>query len=198
MHRLYTPVLFVLLWMMPSCSQRNPDIALTLAPSETLTVSHEGEVRAMIETYYLGIGSLETQRDRSRIAQFATGPLLEALSEFDSYEADETLEVTRSISLDKVQVLEYTPTRVKAVGCGEFIQDEVTYEGEYVESSNPITLMNIFVFVHEDEVWKLFTMINFADTKGAIRDWAYVSEEEKEAIGDLQNIIDLYFGCGIV
>lgn len=179
--------------LLAGCGSTNFNQALTLAPGETLTSNHADEVKAMIESYYMRSGSLETLHNPSQLAQVAMGPLLETLSQFSPPESGQTLYVTRTVSITQVHVLEYTSSNVKAIGCGRLEQDEVTYEGEYIRSSNPFTLVNIFAFVREDGTWKLFTMYGFGDTKSAIRDWDYVSDEEKQVLGDLNSTIDLYW-----
>jgi len=163
---------------------------------EPLTIAHEAELHSMIVSYYLGVGSLSSRRDPNKNAEVATGPLLQRMLEFGTAEPGTSLTVITAIAIKQIHVLEYSSSRVKAIGCGILYSKLVSYEGEYIQSLRPMPFMNVFVFVLEDEKWKLFTHYFFGDQDAASRDWAYVSEEEKLAIGNLEEYMDTYWPCG--
>ena len=177
------------------CGSRNPSIALTTAPVKTLTAEHEAEVRSLIEHYWINALSLEAQKNPDELAKFATNPLLETLTSFGTPAPERIFYVTSSVSLDRVIVLEYGVSRIRAIACGRVNQEKISYDGEALGTVNPISIMQAFTFVRADDDWKLAAAYDFSDTKGAIRDWAYVSEAEKSLIGDLSSYTNLYFDC---
>ena len=192
MRSLLSVVMLVLLVAMSSCASQEQ------STEEVLTNTHGDEVRALITSYYIESGTLDAQKNPDSFSQIATGPLLRKITALmPTQEVASTYYVTRSAAIREVHVLEYTSTRIKAVGCGQIEQELVNFDGTNASFLPLLTIMNIFVFIREDETWKLFTMYSFADSKSALRDWEYVSSEEKEAIGDIQTYINIFSGCGI-
>jgi hypothetical protein len=191
----------LVLGLIAGCSSKSPEqlkaIESTRTAEEALTAAHENEVRSIIETYLVESGELAVQKEPSRLSEFMTGSMLDAMLSFGTPEPGRSFYVTESVEISEVHVLEYNSSTIKAIGCGKLFTDEVTYEGQYIKSIQPLSIMQIFVFVQEDNVWKVFTRYDFGDTKGALRDWAYVSDEEKQALGDLQTYVDMYWGCGL-
>ncbi|MEO8391663.1 MAG: hypothetical protein ABI700_01600 [Chloroflexota bacterium] len=162
-----------------------------------MTKTHGSEVQGLIISYYMTSGAFNAQRDPNIFSTVATGPLLKAWLSIEMPTSTTSFYVTHSATIKEVHILEYTPERIKAVGCGHIDQDVVDSNGSYIRSLPSLTIMNIFVFISEDKKWKLYTMYPFGDSESALRDWSYVSPEEKQAIGDLQMYINTYSTCGL-
>ena len=54
-------------------------------------------------------------------------------------------------------------------------------DGVYMESLPPIKICGIYVFVRDDDIWKLAGFFNTADP----RDWDYAPDWLKDIIGEL-------------
>ncbi len=104
--------------------------------------------------------------------------------------------ITTNIDLKEVRVLDYAPLQFKAVGCGQMNRDEVTPEGEQIRTLPGWTFKKIYVFNREDDIWKLAAVYDFTDPNGAIRDWSYVLDWERDLIGPLPDYVHEHYGCG--
>lgn len=178
-----------------SQTPRSTSLAATQTTIATLTAAHEAEARSLIENYHLSIASNTNVRDSEALSEVMTGPLLGTLTASGTPVHESSFYRTRSIVLSEVYVVEYTPSQVKVVGCGELHDEHVYPQEERVELLPPYPLENIYVFVWEDEKWKLFTLYPLSDRDSALQSWTYVSEEERSAIGNLEDYFDLYLPC---
>jgi hypothetical protein len=193
--------ILLVLGFIAGCSSKPPAylqaIESTRTAEQILTLGYGDEIRSLIEAYFMKSLSLAVQKEPDTRSEFETGPHLKAMFPFTTPEPVTRFHIATSVALDEIHVLEHTPSKIRAIGCGKVFTDEVSFDGDYIKTNTPFSIMQIFVFVREDNAWKVFTRYDFGDTKGAIRDWAYVSDEEKQAIGDLQMSIDMYWGYGL-
>ncbi|MCA9906428.1 MAG: hypothetical protein KC547_21380, partial [Anaerolineae bacterium] len=99
--------------------------------------------------------------------------------------------------LKEVRVLEYAPLQFKAIGCGQMNLAEVTSGGAYIRTLPRRTFKKIYVFNREDDMWKLAAAYDFTDPDGAIRDWSYVLDWERDLIGPLPDYVHEHYSCGL-
>lgn len=152
-----------------------------------LTETYGPTVHSAIKHYWLVANSLEANRNPTILSQVATGPWLGYRSRSPDNPSKEPFWlVTKSVSVGSVRVLEYEPgRRFKAVACVDKQNDRVTTEGQYLESLPPYRARGVYVFLYEDDAWKLAGFFETTDYDNSIRDWWYVSEWLKEIIQEL-------------
>jgi hypothetical protein len=63
--------------------------------------------------------------------------------------------------------------------------DEVTPQGEFKRSLPPAKSCGVYVFVREDDVWKLATYFDMSVPQDIDRDWRDAPAWSKQLIGDL-------------
>ncbi len=95
------------------------------------------------------------------------------------------LGTSKSAVVTSVRVLEYSVERFKAVACVTELIDETTTEGVFIESLLPQEYEYVYVFVYEDDAWKLAGVFNITIPKDAWHDWEYAPDWLKETIGEL-------------
>lgn len=188
--------LLSLFFLYPSPRQ-SPSWQATLTVVSTLTATYDAEARSAIEDYHRISGSLNARLNPEIYTQVATGPHLERLLSFDIPEGDDPVYIVTGIELIEVRVLEYDEAHMKVVGCGTRYNGQTTVQGELVSSTRSTQFNVIYVFLWEDETWKLATGYTLIDRDAIRRDWAYVSEWEREAIGDIERYADMHFDCGM-
>lgn len=166
------------------------DFQATAEAERVLIVEHGSEVRSQIENFESRWFSLEAHLDPGIQSELATGPYLEyfgnARQGASLYDEPFWL-VTTAAVVGNLRVLEYSPERFKAVACSVETTDKMTTDGVFIESLPPLDICGVYVFVREDDKWKLAGFFNTADP----RDWNYAPNWLKEIIGDLPNE-DLY------
>jgi hypothetical protein len=177
-------------------SNPSPARQATATAVSILTTAHEDEARAAIESEFLVSGSLDARLHPEIFAQVATGPRLDVLHSFGIPESDDTVYVGTAIELSEVHVLEYDESGMKVVGCGTTYHDEVTAQGDFVQSNRPVQGTAIYVFLWEDETWKLATLFGL-DEDNLNYMLPYMSQWEREALGDVEGYMWTYFGCGL-
>lgn len=195
-HSLAIIILVVLNTLLDIIANESPSEQATSVAVNTLTAVHEGEARAAIERYYEVVGSLEADLDRGLRAQVETGPSLETALTFEYDEDDDTIYVNSDFTLDEVYVLSYTTSQMKVIGCGSIGTNVVNRNGELIESLDNFYFSTIFVFLQEDDTWKVATAFGL-DRDNLIHMFPYMSEWEREAIGDAESYVWTYSGCGM-
>lgn len=150
-----------------------------------LTELHGVEVEDVMVNYQSQWLSLEAHLDPSLQSELATGPYLDAYGYAREGQAlyDEPYWlVTTSVSVQSVRVLEYDSERFKAVACVTRHVDKLTTGGEeLIEHLLPYESCCVYVFVREDDLWKLAGLFNMGDK----RDWDYYAPSWlKEIIGE--------------
>jgi hypothetical protein len=152
-----------------------------------LTEAYGAEVRDAIENVKAKWSSLEAYNNPSIQSELATeqyvshngyASLGEAIYNWTSWY------VVKSVTVTRVRVLEYSPERFKAVACITELVDKTTTEGVFIESLLPQEYQSVYVFVHEDDTWKLAGGFNIS-LPNVWRDWEYASDWLKETIGEL-------------
>jgi hypothetical protein len=155
-----------------------------------LTETYGDEVREAIERFESGRSTVETHRNPDTLSEYFTGPFLEYMRDLDLEDNEPPWWVIGYVNVEGVRVLEYTPQRFKAIGCGLWYNGLVLPEGELYDTLRPWHFQNLYVFASEDDVWKAVTFIDIRDIRqNYYRDWTYVPDWEKEALGD----VTLYF-----
>jgi hypothetical protein len=153
-----------------------------------LTEAHGAEVRGVIENFTTKWSSLEAHNDPSIQSDLATEPFLSSAGYARLGEAlysRSSWLVTKSAVVESVRVLGYSPERFKAVACVTELVDKIMTDGVFIESLPPQENRIVYVFVREDDTWKLSGAFNVTYSEDTWRDWQYVSEQLKETIGDL-------------
>jgi hypothetical protein len=173
----------------PLGSERATKVAEETATkeAETLLTEMYGEtVRNAVENYWLVVDSLEAYQDPAVRSQVETGQWLRVWSVPPGVGDMGPLRVTKSLSVGKVRVLEYEPERrFKAVVCVVKQVAEVTPEGESLQLLPPEQRQNVYVFLYEDDVWKLAGRFDTTSYDESTRNWWYISEWERECIQEL-------------
>jgi hypothetical protein len=170
----------------------NTQESATIEPSRTrgipesgLTESHGAEVSAIIEHFELEWFSLEAHRHPSILSELATGPYLNLGWEEEIYDEPFWLVIT-SAEVVKIHVLKYDSENFEAVASVNRTFDKTTTEGTVLESSLPAGICGVYVFVNENDTWKLATFFLMLGTPNEIeRDWKYEPDWSKEIIGEL-------------
>jgi len=185
-----------LFWLLDMLSRRTPAQQATLTAVSPLTTSYGEEARTALETYNAVSGSHYAELHREALATVVTHPWLDRLMEWEGPQRDDLIWVTRDFVILNLNMLEYTPERMRFFACTLAHIDVLTIQGEYVRSLPQQQGQTFYAFVREEAVWKLATAFGFWERDDALRDWAYVSDEERQLLGDVPGYIDLRFGCG--
>jgi hypothetical protein len=157
----------------------------TATAEALLTEMHEEEARGAIENFELKRYSLEAHKDPSIQSQVVTGPYLNLGWGEEVYDEPFWLVVT-SADVEGIQVLEYNPERLKAVAFVDRTLDKTTTDEVVLESSLPAGRCGVYVFLREDNTWKLAGFFVLMGTPQEIeRDWNYAPDWLKETIGEL-------------
>ena len=156
------------------------------ATAEALSAEmHEEEARDAIENFELKRYSLEAHKDPSIQSQLVTGPYLNLGWGEEVYDEPFWLVIT-SANVEEIQVLEYNPGRLKAVAFVDRTLDKTTTDEVVLESSLPAGRCGVYVFLREDDTWKLAGFFVLMGTPQEIeRDWDYAPDWLKETIGEL-------------
>ncbi len=170
-------------------------ISTATADAEAQLAERYGaEISNLIETFEVQWHSLETLKDCDAASRLATGWFLDmwvgkcfGLGLVEPA-ADST--ITKSAAVRQMRVLEYAPDRFKALVTLDRVMQEVNVvTGAAVEPATSDVHCGIYVFVREDDVWKLevFFLTDYprASWDSILRDWRLAPEEVREAIGEL-------------
>jgi len=163
------------------------------SPPNGLTIIFGEKARSVIEAFELTSGSLPVKLNRNMLSNLMTGELLARQLSGGEFS---THYITTSIELREVRVLEYSSLQFKAIGCGQKNLVEVTSGGAYIRTLPRWTFQKIYVFNREDDAWKLAAAYDFTDHDGAIRDWRYVLDWERDLIGPLPDYVREHGSCG--
>ena len=187
----YITLAVVLIAVLASCGlfvateRKTPGFLQATAEVERSLAGAFGvEVRSTIENFASRWSSLDAHLDPSIQSELATGPYLEyyglARKGTALYEEPFWL-ITRSAIVVSFRVLEYSAGRFKAVGCVVKLTDETDTAGVFRKSLPAYESCGVYVFVREENTWKLAGFFNTADP----RDWDYAPDWLKEIIGEL-------------
>ncbi len=95
--------------------------------------------------------------------------------------------VTKSAVVACIRVLEYSPERFKAIAGVIEQVDKVTSEGEFKESLPYHKFCKVYVFLREDDAWKIAALFDITNQDFVPREWEHASPDLKSIIGDLPN-----------
>ncbi|MBN1452133.1 MAG: hypothetical protein JW963_14040 [Anaerolineales bacterium] len=98
--------------------------------------------------------------------------------------------ITKSAAVRQMRVLEYAPDRFKALVTLDRVMQKVNVvTGAAVEPTTTDVNCGIYIFIREDDVWKLdffFWTHDFQVARDTIiREWSFATEEVGEDIGEL-------------
>jgi len=161
----------------------------TAAAEAFLTQTYGAEVTSAIEGFESRWFSLDAHVDPAVQSKIATGLYLEyfgyARAGAALYDEPFWL-VTTSAEVKKVRVVEYSPERFKAVASVVRMYNKTTTEGEIIELARSDTVCAVYVFVREDQTWKLAGLFLTGGTSEEVaREWSRAPGWLKEIIGDL-------------
>jgi len=174
------------------------EIASSKATAETetmLTQTYGEQVSRIIEDFKVQRHSLEFIKGTGVDAEITTGyyyqlygggpPTIEDGSSW--LEEGSIWKVVTSAQVRHVRVIEYTPERIKAVAAVDRVYDNRTIEGDIVEASLTDYQCGVYVFVNEDNLWKLagFFLTTPLSAGSVYNQWQYVDQEMKDVIGEL-------------
>lgn len=161
-----------------------------------LTETYGREVQATIENFESGWLSLETHKNPGIESELATGPYLDYFGLARKGQAiydEPSWLITKSATVTRVRVLEYSPERFKAVAHVIAMIDEITPKGEFKQSLPPNRSCGLYVFAREDGKWKLAAYFNATDLRYVDRDWREAPDWLRQIIGDLPS--EAVSGC---
>ena len=161
------------------------EIEATVQAAEALTSVHGTEARQAIENYKQNVGSLEVWRNPDIRKELMTEKLFLSSPPRDPDSSPYWL-VIKSVNVDHVRVLEYSPDRFKAVACLTTVYEERNPSDEKLLDTYPASEhCAIYVFVSEEGNWKLAASFNTTDPNHIDRDWGFLPDWIKEEIGEL-------------
>lgn len=153
-----------------------------------LDEAHGSEVKNTIENLESKWFAFAAYKDPSVQANLATSRYLRdsgsAVRPADLLGESSWL-VTKSASVMTVRVLEFTVNRFKALARVQRAVDSVSPQGEVLESLPLQYYCSVYVFVWEDEKWKIAAYFNATQTRYVERDWRDASDWLRQIIGDL-------------
>jgi hypothetical protein len=164
-------------------------LQVTATAEALLTETHKTEISRTIENLEIQWHSLEAHTNPGIQAEVATGPFLKCYGNARFGEAiyDEPFWlVATSAKVKNVRVLEYSSERFKAIASVARQVNKMTPDGVILESSLPAGRCGIYVFLREDDVWKLsgFFLTN-PPLDDVVRDWHNAPDWLREIIGGL-------------
>ena len=165
---------------------KKESLRATAEAEAILTDAHGKEVRDVIENFELQWHSLEAYTDPNIQSGVATGQYLECYSNARGGISERPVLYTVSASVENVRVIEYSPQRFKAVADVIREMARAVPGGEILGVESSIQTCGVYVFVREDNIWKLLGFFNvglpYNDVAYA---WDYAPAWEKEIIGEL-------------
>ena len=178
-------------------SLSHPAAEIADATESALTTAYGKEVRLAIQAFVNTNWSFAAFRNPQLLENVATGRNLKTLQASKLGWSGKTVDVIRASTLNQVQVIEYSPARLKAFSCGVLNLDTVTLDGTYVSSLKPLTTFRVYVLSREDDVWKVAAWADFTNAAEIERDWTegMYPQWEKDLIGDLPGLIGRYDPC---
>jgi hypothetical protein len=158
--------------------------------SEQQTVAtQEREVSGAVSNFELVWHGFPAHLDPQTRADVATGPYLEHMGRIENnanLEEEPYWLVTTAVTPTVIQVYNYEPNRLKAGACLEKKIDKVIPGGEFVGNLSHGEQCGIYVFIRENNLWKLTGFFNTTLPHSAVkRDWIQAPDWLKEIIGDL-------------
>lgn len=150
-----------------------------------ITADQKEEAISVIEHFHMQVGSFEAQQDPSLLSEVLTGPLLEAQLIPLENQTRTSLYVTSGITLGEVRIPEYSSSRLISIACGSIYRNRVSSDGALIESLEPSSFKNIYVFIREDGIWKVAVSYSLADADTLFRDLEHAANWEKEYSDDL-------------
>ncbi len=166
----------------------------TATAEALLTETHGAEVSKIIKNLELKWHSFEAHINPTVESEIATEPFLstfgyekfgDAIYDWPSWS------VITSAQVSAIRVIEYTPERIKALASVDRIFKDVTPEGDVIKEARAEGTCGVYVFVRENDVWKLkgffLTLGNPYDVD---RDWEN-SPWLHEVIGELPPYRDI-------
>ena len=174
------------------------EIASSKATAETetmLTQTYGEQVSKIVEDFEVRSHSLEFIKGTGVDAEITTGYFYQVygggpptLADGSSWlEEGSIWQVVTSAQVRHIRVIEYTPERIKAVAAVGRVYDNRTIEGDIVEASLADYQCGVYVFVNEDNLWKLagFFLTTPLSAGSVYNQWQYVDQEMKDVIGEL-------------
>jgi hypothetical protein len=168
-------------------------LEITAEAERSLTTKYGVEVGSAIENFEIKWSALESIRNPSIQAEVATGRFLDYFGNArhgDAVYQEPFWLITRSATVTRVRVLEYTAERFRAIACVTGSIDKTDTKGVTQESLPPYKIRGVYVFVKENNRWKLAAFFDTTDPKRSLRDWDYAPDWLKQAIGDLPDLVD--------
>jgi hypothetical protein len=172
-----------------SCHSTTPEsLQATKDVEASLTEIHGARVSDAIENFEMRWSSLNAHKNPDIQSEIATGSFLDYFGYARQGSAlfDEPFWlIVKSATVESVRVLDYSPEHFKAVACVTELIDETDTQGVFKEALPPREFRGIYVFVHENDTWKLSGFFDITHPKDSARDWDYASDWLKEIIGDM-------------
>jgi hypothetical protein len=149
-----------------------------------LTQVHGDEVRSSIAHYWMLLGSLEARHNPDVIYAVATGELADYLVEAYkkvNYSNEPYLLLTTAVEIRKLRIVEFDSQRFKSIACVKESINRVALTDERLLDSYQTDRCYIFVFLNNDQIWKVAGYIDIDDPQSysSAPDWL------KTIIGDV-------------
>lgn len=168
-------------------------LKMTAEAERSLTTKYGGEVGSAVENFEVKWSALESIRNPSIQAEVTTGPHLDYFGNArlgDAVYKEPFWLITRSVTVTSVRVLEYTTERFRAIACITKSLDETNTEGVVQKSLSPYKFRGIYVFVKENNRWKLAAFFDTTDPKKTLRDWDFAPDWLKQVVGNLPDMVE--------
>ncbi|MCC6189972.1 MAG: hypothetical protein IT318_13135 [Anaerolineales bacterium] len=167
-----------------------PAATQTAAAIYDLTQMHYAEVSEAIYSFHSHWLTMASHQDPGLQSAVATGRFLEL---FGLARAGPSLNdepfwlVTKSVTVDNLLVLEYASDRFEAVANVELIIDRVSPAGTAIMSLPTQERCDLYVFILEEDAWKLSALFDLSDPNIVFREWDVSPDWLKQAIGELSD-----------
>lgn len=152
----------------------------------TLTATHGAEIREVVEQYATDWLSLAAPKNPTTQSRLATGEYLWSwgYARMGAKVYDEPFWlITKSATVTNLRVLEYSPERFKAIASVEELTDKITPQEEFIESLPKHEYCRLYLFVREDDAWKVADLFDMTRQSDIDRDWENNVAWEKEVLG---------------
>ena len=166
----------------------------TREASQHLLVVHGQEVGAAIENFEVKWHSLEARKEPKILSDIAAGRYLEQRLETvqDSFPDQGEWQIIESAIMKRLHIYEFDSEHFKAGACLEEKIIYVNSDGEFLRLVSHGESCGIFVFVWQDNTWKMagffYTNLPYSSIR---RDWYQLPSWLKDIMGDLPDEIPM-------
>ena len=151
-----------------------------------ITSIYGAEVSQIIENLELKWHSVDSHQNLEQLSDIATGRYLDLMTnQIDSDLKDHEWLIKESVIIKRLVIHEYTLERFKASACPEEEWSDMASDGTIISSRQIIGSCFVYVFIWEDEAWKLAGAFGYnLSYSASYRDWQYLPLWLGEIMGE--------------